>query len=379
MPITTLAELALQTGRAKLQVRNVLRALYGTVHEGVTRWDLSEAEVAAVLEALSTDELPSTEWPLEVRDVVARRRIHDAYGGQEQSGIVTPRSIPDILIFTDPVSGARYGYDRFEGLDEDGSYWYTGQGQRGPQTFARGNLALRDAAVKGRTIRLFTTKGPLATYVGAFTNGQPTYRTETIRDVDGAPREGIIFNLVPLEADETLLPTYAAASNETFIGEWNPPEFSDIVIPQVEPPDLGERVVSRVEFELQSTFGMWIASTGHPPKRLRLPAGSSSVEPDVYVPTKGWIVEAKKSSGRAYVRTAIGQVLDYVHIARLQHIEALPVILLPGRPEQDLVELIAELGITLAVRRGGWLRRRPTPSRQVGARRRSGRLAPTRA
>ena len=352
MPITTPAELALQVGRTQLQVRNVLRDLYGTLPQGVTRWDLSEEQVAAVLEALNTDELPSTEWPLEVGDVVARRRIHNAYGGQQQGGISTPRSIPDILIFTDPVSGARYGYDEFEGLKEDGSYSYTGEGQYGPQTFVRGNLALRDAAANGKTIRLFTTKGTLATYVGAFTTGEPTYRIETIPDLDGNPRAGIIFNLVPLEADETLLPTYGGTSNDAFVGEWIPPEFSDIVIAQVEQPDLGERVVSRVEFELQRAFGEWIASTGHPPKRLRLPAGTSSIEPDLYVPSKPWIVEAKKSSGRAYVRTAIGQVLDYVHIAKLEDLDASPVILLPGRPERDLVELIAELGIILAVRRG---------------------------
>lgn len=352
MPNTTPAELALQLGRTQLQVRNVLRDLYGTLPDGVTRWEIDELQAAAVVTALG-DGLFAKEWSLEIGDVVPRRRIHETYRGQQQGGISTPVAIPDILVFTDPVSGAKFGYDKFEGVTPDGSYSYTGEGQYGPQTFVRGNLAIRDSAANGRTIRLFTTKGVLATYVGAFTTGEPTYRIETIPDLDGEPRAGIIFNLVPIEADESLLPAYGGSSNHAYVGTWTPPEYSDVVIPQVELPDLGERVVSRIEFELQAAFGAWVAGMGHEPMRLRLPAGTSSIEPDLYVPSKGWIVEAKKSSGRAYVRTAIGQVLDYAHIAKLEGKDGLPVILLPGRPEKDLVDLIAQLGIILAVRKEG--------------------------
>jgi len=330
-----------------------LRELYGTLPEGVTRWELTDEQVNAVLSRLQSPEFASDEWTLEIGDAVPRRRIHEAYGGQQQGGISTPRSIPDIFIFTDPVSGARYGYDKFEGLKESGAYSYTGEGQYGEQTFVRGNLALRDAALNGKTIRLFTTNGTIATYVGAFTTGEPAYSIETIPDLDGNPRAGIIFNLVPLEADETLLPTYGGESNYAHVGEWTPPEFSDIVIAQTQMPDLGERVVSRVEFELQRAFGQWVSDSGRQPKRLRLPVGSTSIEPDLYVPDREWIVEAKKSSGRAYVRTAIGQVLDYVHIASGQGVQARPVILLPGRPEPDLVELLDSLGIILVVRQDG--------------------------
>lgn len=353
MSNTTPALLALQLGRTQLQVRNVLRGLYGTLPSGETRWDIDEEMAAAVVAALGPSDPSDKEWSLEIGDVVPRRRIHDTYRGQQQGGISTPVSIPDILVFTDPVSGAKYGYDKFEGVTREGSYSYTGEGQYGPQTFVRGNLALRDAAANGRTIRLFTTKGTLATYVGAFTTGEPTYRIETIPDLDGEPRSGIIFNLVPLGADESLLPTYGGSSNHAYIGEWTPPEYSDVVIPQVDHSVFGERVVSRIEFELQGAFGLWVAGTGHEPMRLRLPAGTSSVEPDLYIPSKGWIVEAKKSSGRAYVRAAIGQVLDYAHIAKLEGKEGTPVILLPGRPERDLVELIAQLGIVLIVRADG--------------------------
>ena len=338
------------TGRSPRRVRDALRALYGTLPAGIARWELDPdmfERAKRELEGQSAE----LEWPLEIGDTVRRREIHRAFGGQEQGGISTPRRVSDIFIFTDPASGQRYGYDRHEGLRGAGTCASPGEGQRGPQSFVRGHLAIRDAAAKSRVLRVFVTKGPFATYVGAFTTGSPTYRIETIPDLDGEPREGIIFNLVPLSADLKYLPAYGAGDNSLWIGDWRPPEYSDIVVPAPELPELGDRVVSRAEFQLQSAFGMWLGESGHPPKSLRLPVGSSWIEPDLFIPSKGWIVEAKKSSGRAYVRTAIGQVLDYVHIARRESLVTSPLILLPGRPEQDLVELVDELGIILSYRR----------------------------
>jgi hypothetical protein len=48
------------------------------------------------------------------------------------------------------------------------------------------------------------------------------------------------------------------------------------------------------------------------------------------------------------VREAIGQVLDYVfQMKRIENEVWNPAILLPGRPSEDLVSLIASLGIEL--------------------------------
>lgn len=272
----------------------------------------------------------------------------------------TPQSIPDILIFTDPASGSRYGYDRFEGLREDGSYAYTGEGQRGAQEFVRGNRALHDSAAAGKTIRLLRTNGVLATYVGSFALDSPAYEFETIPDLDGLPRQGIIFNLIPLDAHVELLPAYGGVEAEpeaslidyvAFPRVWSPPEYSNVVVAgPAEQQVAGERTVSRVEFQLQSEFGSWLRAEGTPPQRLPLRVRNITIKPDLYVPDRHWIVEAKKSIARGHVRTAIGQVLDYVHIAQKAGLATTPVILLPGTPEADLVELIARLGITLIVR-----------------------------
>lgn len=97
------------------------------------------AEVSEMLASMSND------WPFEIGNTLPRKQVHAKVGGQEQQGIVTPRGWPDVLVFTDPVKGKRFGYDRFEGLRADGCYSYTGAGRQGDQVFLRGNKWLRDA------------------------------------------------------------------------------------------------------------------------------------------------------------------------------------------------------------------------------------------
>lgn len=355
MPPVTPADLALEFGLSQKRVRDVLRDLYGVLPAEVTRWELDEDQAEAARARLRGEPKPDVrDWGVEIGDTIRRRAIHIAYGGQRQGGISTPTSRPEIFVFTDPQSGSKYGYDQFEGLREDGSYSYTGEGQYGPQVFERGNRAIRDSAADGKIIRLFTTRGPLATYVGAFTTGVPTYRLETIPDADGEPRPGIIFNLVPVDADLNRLPAYGGedAPRDAIVSDWLPPEYSDVVVFQTDQDLPDERVVSRIEFELQASFGAWAANQGESPQRLRLPIGPTGIEPDLYLAGRQWIVEAKKSIGRSYVRTAIGQVLDYAHVARRRGIDATPVVLLPGRPETELVSLMQELGIVLVYRSG---------------------------
>lgn len=354
MPLITPASLSLELQVDQKRIRDFLRELDGALPIGKTRWELNDEQADTVRSRFRASQAGTeSQWTLEIGDTVRRREIHNAFSGQQQGGISTPKSIPDILIFTDPKEGAKFGYDKFEGLREDGSYSYTGEGQEGHHEFLRGNKALRDAAANGKTIRLFRTSGTMATYVGAFTTGEPAYRTETIPDAKGAQRLGIIFNLVPIDADTTLLPPYGGErSASPTITDWTEPRHSDIVVAQDELVTTGERVVSRVEFELQADFGRWLKSQGHVIKRLTLPTGSSTIEPDLYVESNGWIVEAKKSSGRAFVRTAIGQVLDYAHVARRAGFTVTPVILLPGHPGQELLELTATLDIAVVVRSG---------------------------
>lgn len=136
----------------------------------------------------------------EVGQRYRRVDLHARYGGQRQSGIVTPRGHPFILLVSGR-SGAAYGYD--DEWTEDGLLRYFGQGQRGDMAFTHGNLAIRDHAANGKELHLFDDVG----------KGFLRYRGEmaccafewvTNADVDGARRRAIAFWLVPVAAADSV-------------------------------------------------------------------------------------------------------------------------------------------------------------------------------
>src|SRR5262249_36163234 len=80
-----------------------------------------------------------------------RRDIHDRFGGQRQSGIVTPAKRPAVFIFTG--RGRRHGYD--DEWSPDGTFRYVGEGQKGDMTLTKGNKAIANHAVDGKFLLLF--------------------------------------------------------------------------------------------------------------------------------------------------------------------------------------------------------------------------------
>lgn len=128
----------------------------------------------------------------EVGQVYNRRRdIHDRYGGQRQGGMSTPSAHPTIFLFTSE-RGAEHGYrDEFK---PDGTYHYTGEGQRGNMAFARSNRALRHHLADGKRVHLFEALGDgnvryvgEANYLGHHLEERP--------DTEGNPRQAIVFEL----------------------------------------------------------------------------------------------------------------------------------------------------------------------------------------
>lgn len=128
---------------------------------------------------------------LVVGRVYRRSELHRAFGGQAQSGVSTPRSFPIVLLFTGD-SGHKYGYeDKFQ---EDGSFWYTGEGRRGDMQMRGGNRAIRDHLQSGKTLHLFDEER--RSYVRYI--GEGTYlghHTEQRFDLDGHLRTAIVFEL----------------------------------------------------------------------------------------------------------------------------------------------------------------------------------------
>lgn len=95
-----------------------------------------------------------------------RQDLHEVYGGQRQGGISTPKEHPLIFLFTGD-QGEQYGYE--DGFQEDGTFWYTGEGQVGDMQMLRGNRSIRDHATDGKSMHLFQYVGTgTVEYVGEF-------------------------------------------------------------------------------------------------------------------------------------------------------------------------------------------------------------------
>lgn len=94
---------------------------------------------------------------------------------------------------------------------------------------------------------------------------------------------------------------------------------------------------------------------------IRPGGGSVRLYTDLYNRKTTELVEAKATATRSDVRMAIGQLADY---ARFVPGEPKRVILLPNRPSEDLIDLLAAEGLALLVpdERAGFVEIRPTPA-----------------
>ena len=121
-----------------------------------------------------------------------RSEIHELYGGQRQAGISTPSKLPYIFLFTGET-GAAYGYrDEFK---EDGTFWYTGEGQAGDMEMVRGNKAIRDHKLNGLELHLFESLSDRRIrYIGEAE--YLSHHMEERPDVEGNSRQAIVFELV---------------------------------------------------------------------------------------------------------------------------------------------------------------------------------------
>lgn len=127
--------------------------------------------------------------------------LNDPFGGGRQGGISDSAQAPVTFLFTGD-SGEQYGYaDRF---DDEGTFFFSGEGQEGDMQFVRGNKAVRDHSARGKALHLFRTigKGKGQKYLGEFVyQGHDWVRA---LDKKKALRDAIIFRLVPVTRLEQL-------------------------------------------------------------------------------------------------------------------------------------------------------------------------------
>jgi len=130
--------------------------------------------------------------PFEVGKIYNRvSDIHELYGGQQQSGICTPKALPLIILFSSDA-GHQHGYqDEFK---EDGTYWYTGEGTLGDQQMVRGNRAILNHEENGKLLLIFEsaeTSNVRALGYGKYLG----HHFATRPDKAGNSRQAIIFEI----------------------------------------------------------------------------------------------------------------------------------------------------------------------------------------
>ena len=137
---------------------------------------------------------------MEIGSLHLRVQLHADFGGNPRAGICPTRS-GAVLVFSDPASGAPFGYDSHDYL-QDGIYHYTGEGRVGDQQLIRGNRALLE-----RSPLLLFSRVDKKTwrYVGEVALGVPAYLQADAPDQNGNLRKVFVFRFMPISADFELL------------------------------------------------------------------------------------------------------------------------------------------------------------------------------
>lgn len=140
-----------------------------------------------------------------------RRDLHDQFGGSRQSGISPSADYPLIFLFTGDT-GELYGYR--DGFQEDGTFWYTGEGQLGNMEMSRGNLAIKESSSKGKRLHLFErSKTAFVTYLGEaeYLN----FHEAIAPDREGSSRKVIVFELALLiDSGQSEVPSLSVANDK---------------------------------------------------------------------------------------------------------------------------------------------------------------------
>lgn len=313
-------------------------------------------------------EAPEEPWPLAVGEKIARKELHSILGGgNPQGGICTVLGRADVILFSGK-GGAVHGYADDEGVAE-GVFHYVGQGRRGHQEMKGNNRILAESDQLGRPLRVFAGSSGVVTYAGEFVVDEHAFDWTSLRQEGSVKRRrGILFHLLPMDADLSMLPvqartrvrgTVATSSAATLERAWRPLAWSDLQRINV-PVGLGAQSISRAEFKLQTEFGNWLSARGDEVqvRSYRVPGGTAT--PDLVNVTAREVVEAKRGSTRPLIRAAIGQVLDYAMLSRRDGKPLAPAILLPAEPPRDLLELCHSVGVVVWSKAGeGFVRASP--------------------
>lgn len=165
------------------------------------------------------DRVPSS-GPLLITSVYRRSELHERFGGSRFSGIVPSKREPAVLLFHTQEPAQQFYSD---GFDDDGVYWYSGEGSSGDMTWIASNRAVRDHFDLGLDLLFFERvqrKDGLWRFAHIFQYF--SHKLEQRVDKAGKYRAAIVFGLlsvmslpesVEIEAERMDLDSLRAAAD----------------------------------------------------------------------------------------------------------------------------------------------------------------------
>lgn len=303
--------------------------------------------------ALALLGLEDLSWDVAVGEEIKRTELHDKYGGGRFGGIEPSAKTPNVLLFTSAY-GSEFGYN-FDQELEDGSFLYTGDGQVGHQDpDSGGNKAILEHREKGRSLRLFeeASKKTFVRYLGEFElgNQQPGYRVSP--DREGNERKVLVFHLSPV--GKTKIRTRLDKTKKSATVTFQEPE-KNISHSHERSTQSSTTIATRREAQLQNRYFQFLKNKGKEvgTVQISIPESNAPLRADLVNKTDFQVIEVKAGVTRGYIREAIGQVLEYAYqLKRIRNESWTPLILLPGRPSEELVGFVKSLGIELVWEEG---------------------------
>jgi hypothetical protein len=299
-------------------------------------------------------------WDVPVGACLSRSNRKARFGGSVYGGIEPSAISPNVFLYSDPSRGEAYGYN-YDGWADGGRlFLYTGEGREGDQLMSHGNRAILEHRKQGRALRLFVADGQIAgtaqrqqRYVGEFeVDRNKPYSLEDAPDENGEDRTVFVFRLRPVggalrrEDDQSIFPDCGSDGAASLVPvEKNADTAFDVSA-------RSGTTATRREGELVDRFIAWSGPTELFRRWcLRPPGELSPILTDIYSETQNVLYEAKGTTTRNAMRTAIGQLLDYRrHIDR----DGLRLaVLLPLAPSDDLIDFATGLGIAVVAERSG--------------------------
>lgn len=278
-------------------------------------------------------------WDIKPGATIRRSELHDALGGGRRGGIEPSRKSPNVFLFTSDA-GAEFGYE-FDGWHPDGTFHYTGEGTVGDQRMREGNKATRDHLASGRALRLFEKLGRQVTYIGEFSVPDESHiLIDEAPDRNGDKRSVFVFRLKPV--GPSWIDTDLSAPAATLFTSM-PLEAMNVEEYIARRRSSEPVTLLRREASLVGRYVEWLnrkAPVTVERHSIPTPAGHLMYT-DIFVPQTRELIEAKSSSSREHIRSALGQILDYSRYVDHSSLA----VLTPSEPANELTSLLLGNGV----------------------------------